>query len=248
VLDGAGNTLENSTVAYSATNGVILGGTGNAVTNDLIHDVDSIGDYSAGVTPIAGGNSIEHTTIYNTGRSTINFNPLDGLDIGYDDLHDSMLLSADGAAIYACCMTQSTQTRLHDNAVHPEISPKGRLPASNTCACPWGGIYIDNGMGGVTIDHNVVWDAGIGIYLHGQARYPSDNVSIDNNTLIRHDDPTIALQNLAGYAGTSVSNNRVETPVVTDSTSTGVPQTNNSKNAPGAGSIGLTGCSFAGCR
>jgi hypothetical protein len=246
VLAGTHNTLQNSTIAYSATNGVLLMGTDNTVTNSLIHDVDWLGDYSSGVVPVTAGNTISHTTIYNTGRSAITLGPTAGLDIGYNNLFNSSLLSVDDAVIYACCFPRARGTRIHDNWTHAELSPHGRLPHSNTCQCPWGGIYIDNGLGGIETDHNVVWASYPGIYIHGEAKLPSIGDRIDYNT-VKPGSQSIVLQNLAGFHGTEVSNNRIASPVVTDSTSKNVPQTNNSRTAPGAGSIGQPGCSLAGC-
>jgi Right handed beta helix region len=246
LLAGSHNTIQNSTIAYSATNGVLLMGTSNTVTNSLIHDVDWLGDYSAGVQPVTAGNTISHNTIYNVGRSTINFGPTANLDIGYNNLFNSSLLSADDAVIYACCFPRATGTRIHDNWVHAEISPVGRRPLSNTCPCPWGGIYIDNGLGGIETDHNVVWASFPGIFIHGEPHEPSIDDRIDYNT-VKPGKQTIWVLNLAGFLGTEVSNNRITRSVVTDATSKRVPQTNNGPNAPGAGAIGQPGCSFAGC-
>ena len=247
VLAGTHNILENSTVAYSATSGVLLMGTANTVTNSLIHDVDWLGDYSAGVLPIAPGNTISHDTIYNTGRSAITFGPTANLDIGYNNVFNSSLLSVDDAVIYACCFPRARGTRIHDNWAHAELSTRGRVPPSNTCPCPWGGIYIDNGLGGIETDHNVVWASYPGIFVHGEPHEPSLDDRIDNNTI--HDTGTrsIWLLNLAGFKGTEASNNRIATPIETDASSKNVLLTNNSSTAPGAGPIGHPGCSFAGC-
>ncbi|HTA38950.1 MAG TPA: right-handed parallel beta-helix repeat-containing protein [Candidatus Acidoferrales bacterium] len=246
VLAGSHNTIQNSTIAYSATSGVLLSGSGNAVTNSLIHDVDWLGDYSAGVVPISPGNSISHTTIYNVGRSAITFGPTARIDIGYNNLFNSSLLSVDDAVIYACCFPQANGTRVHDNWVHAEIRPHGRLPHSNTCGCPWGGIYIDNGLGGIETDHNVVWASYPGIFLHGEPREPSIRDRVDYNTVLPGSQ-SIWLLNLAGYRGTEASHNRIPTPIATDDSSKQLPQTDNSRTAPGAGAIGQPGCSFAGC-
>jgi hypothetical protein len=247
VLAGTHNTIQNSTIEYSATSGVLLMGTDNTVTNSLIHDVDSLGDYGAGIVPVTGGHTISHDTIYNVGRSAITFGPTPHLEIAYNNVFNSSLLSADDAAIYACCFPQANGTRIHDNWAHAEVSPHGRLPHSNTCDCPWGGVYIDNGLGGIEVDRNVIWDSIPGIYLHGEPNRPSKRVHIDFNTIDRPHAQTIWLQNLAGFEGTEVSNNRISTPVVTDATSKNVPQSNNSPSGPGAGSIAQPGCSLAGC-
>jgi hypothetical protein len=43
VLDGGYDTLENSTIAYSAGEGVFLGGSNNTIYDNVIHDVDYAG-------------------------------------------------------------------------------------------------------------------------------------------------------------------------------------------------------------
>jgi hypothetical protein len=120
------------------------------------------------------------------------------------------------------------------------------LPHSNTCSCPWAGIYIDNGLGGIETDHNVVWASFPGIFLHGEPKEPSIRDRIDYNT-VRPGSQSIWLMNLAGFKGTEVSHNRIPSPIATDGSSKHLPQTDNSRTAPGAGTIGRPGCSFAGC-
>ena len=170
MLNGTHNIVENSTIAHSATNGVVLMGSGNSVTNSLIHDIDWLGDYSSGVEPVTDGNAITHDTIYNTGRSAITFFVVKNLEIGYNNLFNAMLLSSDGATIYSGGpgkgSNQATGTRVHDNWLHSAIAPDGRLPPSTTCNCPWSGMYMD-GSAGVRIDHNVNWDSYPGIFIHG---------------------------------------------------------------------------------
>jgi Right handed beta helix region len=251
LLDGSGNTFENGTIAYSATNGVLLSGTHNTVSNTLIHDVDFLGDYSAGIVPLTSGNSIEHDTIYNTGRAAITdagYATSVAVDIGFNNLFNGMLVSADAGEMYLQGRMLRTSYRIHDNWVHEENRSPRIVPPSNTCGCPWGGVYIDSGGSGAAIDHNIIWHSYPGIYLHGGVRgWASKNDRVDYNTLPDKKNPSIWVNALYGFAGTELSNNRIATPIDLDGSSKNVPQTNNGPNAPGAGSIARPGCSFAGC-
>jgi hypothetical protein len=251
VLDGSNNTFENGTIAYSATNGVLLSGTHNTVSNSLIHDVDFLGDYSAGVVPLTSGNSIENDTIYNTGRAAITdagYATSVAVDIGSNNLFDGMLVSADAGEMYLQGRMLHTSYRIHDNWVHEENRSPKIVPPSNTCGCPWGGVYIDSGGSGAVIDHNVIWHSFPGIYLHGGVpRWASENDRVNYNTLPDKTNPSIWVNALYGFAGTELSNNRIATPIDLDGTSKNVPQTNNGPDAPGAGPIPRPGCSFAGC-
>jgi hypothetical protein len=248
VLDGAGNTLENSTVAFSATNGVLIYGSGNTVTNSLIHDVDSLGDYSAGVISMSDGNSIEHDTIYNTGRSTITDASNIKVDIGFNNLYNVGLVSADNGVMYFGGRAPHEPYRIHNNWVHAEIDPRKIVPPSNTCPCPWGGIYIDGGAVGATIDHNVVWHSYPGIFLHGGLSFQaSRHDHVNDNTLPDPRQPSIWLLALDGYAGSEAENNRIATPVSLDKTTRDFPQKNNGPHAPGAGTFPQPGCSLPGC-
>ncbi|HEY2586758.1 MAG TPA: right-handed parallel beta-helix repeat-containing protein [Tepidisphaeraceae bacterium] len=98
-LNGADSILENSTIAFSAGDGVYVGGTDVQVTNNVIHDVDYSGSDAAGVRVDAANAMVDHNTIYNAGRDGINLQsaPAKILD---NVIHDFMLLTYDGGAVY----------------------------------------------------------------------------------------------------------------------------------------------------
>jgi hypothetical protein len=99
-LNGADSTLENSTIAFSAGDGVYIGAAGVQVTNNIIHDIDYSGSDAAAVRVDAGNATVDHNTIYRTGRDGINLQsaPAKVLD---NVIHDFMLLTYDGGAVYA---------------------------------------------------------------------------------------------------------------------------------------------------
>lgn len=252
VLDGSGNVIENSTIAYSATNGVLLRGQNNTVTNSLIHDVDWIGDYSAGVLPIAGNNQITYNTIYNTGRAAVEDDysakmPTSNLEIGNNNFFNAMYLSVDGGTIYATAQygQLAKGTKIYDNWLHPEIKPAGRIPHSNTCNCPWAGMYVDSGIGGLTIDHNVIWDA-----YPDLTAFPSKDVHVSYNTLL-DSNPKVMWLGCYGscddkYPHTMVNDNLLYS-TIWNRGERKVPQKDNSSTAPGAGTVPPPGCTISGC-
>ena len=58
VLNGTGNVLQNSVISYSAGAGVAVDGSNNSVRNNLIENIDYIGDYDSAVDLEADGNTV----------------------------------------------------------------------------------------------------------------------------------------------------------------------------------------------
>jgi len=73
ILNGTGSVIKNSTIAFSAGDGVAVGNSNIRVTNNIIHDVDYSGTDAAGVRDAGNNTQIDNNTIYNTGRDGINF-------------------------------------------------------------------------------------------------------------------------------------------------------------------------------
>lgn len=98
-LNGSGDILENSTIGYSAGDGVYVGSSNVKVLSNTIHDVDWSGTDAAGVRSYSGGITIQGNTIYNAGRDGILFQGA-GDYIQWNTIHDFMLQTNDGAGIY----------------------------------------------------------------------------------------------------------------------------------------------------
>jgi hypothetical protein len=99
-LNGDQSILENSTIAFSAGDGVYVGASNVQVTQNVIHDIDYSGSDAAGVRVDGTNAMVDHNTIYNAGRDGINLQsaPAKVLD---NVIHDFMLLTYDGGAVYA---------------------------------------------------------------------------------------------------------------------------------------------------
>ncbi|MEV4313469.1 carbohydrate-binding protein [Actinocrispum sp. NPDC049592] len=156
LLNGTRNTLRNSTLDWSAGNGVMVAGSKNTVTGNTITHTDYLGSYAAGINVIGQEATITHNTVTATGRSSINIdNKVAGAfsrshDIGYNDLSDYNNLVNDGGAIYVCCRNDIAGTSMHHNLMH-DPAPLARF-------APAPGIYMDLGASNGLIYNNVVWN------------------------------------------------------------------------------------------
>ncbi|HET6250598.1 MAG TPA: right-handed parallel beta-helix repeat-containing protein [Tepidisphaeraceae bacterium] len=167
ILNGTGNILENSTIAYSSGDGVFLGGSGNTVENTTIHDVDYEGGDEAGVTTLGNDESVLYNTIYNTGRSGIVSRFTTHSLIAHNVVHDVGLQMTDLGAIYTWG-TDGEGTEIAYNVCY-NVHTGGYGAA---------GIYLDNGSQNWIVDHNVVYNADFALKMNP----PDDNDLIINNT------------------------------------------------------------------
>lgn len=150
---GPGSVIKNSTVEYSAGNGIVLGGEEAVADNNRVHDVSYGGTYCCGIWPAPGSarQTITRNTIFRTGRSGI-----DGVysnkNIGYNDIYDFGLINFDLGAIYAANGADLSGTRVHHNWLHDaKNDPDHQFPVG-------AGIYFDQNAKPSQIDHNVFWN------------------------------------------------------------------------------------------
>jgi hypothetical protein len=177
ILDGSNNTLKNSTIAYSAGNGIAQIGLHNTITNNLIHDTDYSGTYDA---PIAftGAESYvtaTYNTIYNTGRDGMTGGHHDNT-IAYNNVYNFGMLNQDLGGYYTASSDGTStghQTSIDHNWMHDNKSGVAGV-----------GIYLDDGTKNFLIHHNVSWNNGVGIKLNGDTTsYSSQGNLVYNNTL-----------------------------------------------------------------
>jgi hypothetical protein len=194
-LDGNGDELENSTLQYSAGNGVGIENTNNTVHNNLIEDVGYGYTYTSGVDfqPGATGTSVTNNTIFDTGLNAINGNTnlypnvgYENMTIAYNNIYSWGEIGKYQGAIYFCCNDDLAGTRIDYNVIsHPALVGQG--------------MHFDNGTYGPTVDHNLIYallgngdinDGGNDINLGGAPAPPAGSnlpyltAHIYNNTLI----------------------------------------------------------------
>jgi hypothetical protein len=142
-MGGNGSIIENSTIAYSAGDGIHVGNNNITVTGNVIHDVDYVGSDAAGIRVSGTNVTVSNNVIYNTGRDGIN-DQAAGNYIENNTIHDFMLLTADGGGIYAVNIAGGTLS--------------GNLIYNGHTGSPVGldavGIMLDNSCSWFTVDGN----------------------------------------------------------------------------------------------
>jgi hypothetical protein len=248
IIAGTGNTLRNSTIAYSAGAGVALEGNNSLITNNLIDHIDYIGNYDAGIDLDSSGNTIQYNTIQYVGRQAIYLVGSEGQDISYNNLSNAMLLSADGGVVYACCNQVASSVRLHHNWVHDTKAASSGVVKDY----PLSGIYIDNGSSGFEVDQNVVWyNERFNIELNGYPATNSINNSIMNNSL--PDASSLGRLTVTGFLSCNsnqIVDNRLSVAAVATSNGVSCDLSGNNSNAAGATDMTTAtgvGCNFDGC-
>ena len=259
VLFGSENTLQNSTIAWSAGNGVTLNGTHQTVKNNLIHHVDYAGNYCSGIAIAGTGHTVQYNTVHTSARfnvfahSILNYPVIatSGLDISYNNSFEVMLFSRDGGHFYVGGPPAVTGSRIHHNWFHGAQALYSG-PADDYSLA---GVYMDEDSPGWEVDENVVWNNQYyNIFVHGSTSSPRvtspNDENIHNNTIPDlSSNAYIWLQGVDPYCGTtSVTNNLVlVAPQQTDSTCS---VTNNGPTALGATEMTAAvtpGCDFTGC-
>lgn len=247
VVNGSGNIIENSTIAWSAGDGIAVEGNNNTIKNNLIQNVDYIGDYTSGIVVDGTNNKIEYNTINTTGRQSILMNGVTNEDIGYNNLFAAMVLSRDGAAIYACCSLNASGTRIHHNWIHDTRTVTSGIGDNY----PMSGVTWDFDSQGFEVDQNLVWsNQKDNIHIYGGVAGYNNNY-VHNNTL--PDDSAhgyIMLEAIGDCSKTRVANNQVVVSVNELGNGSACDLIDNDSDAPGASEMTPStqvGCNFDGC-
>jgi Right handed beta helix region len=248
VINGTGNTLENSMISYSAGAGVALEGANNKIVNNLIENIDYIGDYASGVDLDGNGNIVQNNTINGIGRQGILVNAVINQEISYNNLFNAMMLSRDGGEIYACCLQAASGTGIDHNWIHDTTAVITGAGDSN----PLSGVNIDNNSSGFNVDQNVIWNNHPeNIFINGQGLDgPNNNYIYDNTIPDSSSQGTIDIHAVTDCTSVRVINNRAVVRVDEAQQTKGCILSNNNSSAPGASEMAPTtqvGCNFSGC-
>ena len=251
VVNGSGNILRNSTLAWSAGNGVSLMGSDNTVQNDLIVNTGYAGGSASGIYLFGTGHEVQNNTVHTSGRTSVTNFPYpvtpDNDDIGYNNFFNAMLLNVDGGEIYQGWTV--TETRIHHNWLHDTQTPIPLSPGA-----PRAGVYIDEEASGYEIDQNVLWNNEFyNIQLHGSstgAAEPFNNYVHNNSIPDVATNGYIYLQGVVDCGTTLIQDNLILVPVNQNGTNPPCAAVDNNSTAPGA--IEMTpavqvGCNFTGC-
>ena len=180
ILDGESNSLQNSVLAFSSGNGVSLLGSGNTVSNNIIHDVDYSGGVGAGINTGGGCReaSIDRNTIFCVGHRMIDIGNLKAGLVQHNDLWAGGIQVTDFGGIYAAS-TDGEGTRICFNQIHDTDAASSGISGDNNAK----GIYMDNGSSNYVIDHNVVWNVDKAMVVNARPGEISRNILVLNNSL-----------------------------------------------------------------
>lgn len=176
-VGGRNNVFVNNTIKEAAGAAIYGSGAYMYIENNVIDSCGYAGSYVAGLTfipnrvdeshtALRGGHSIYQNTVFNAGRSAVNFNHIRGLgiapflpsEIAYNDFHDGMLASLDTGIVYAYCVQmghEKLKTRFHNNYVY----------YSKEKSSPYGmGIYWDGSTQNIESYDNVVFSTDDTVY------------------------------------------------------------------------------------
>jgi hypothetical protein len=154
VLAGEHNTLQNSMIAYSAANAVVLSGASNTVSNTVAYGIGYMAGndaISGSATSSQGKHLITRSTIFDTGRVPIAAGS--AVDITYNDLYNSHLQAIDLGVIYSWG-TDGKDANIAYNLVHDAHAPY------DSNLRHWGGhgIYLDDDTYNFNVFRNIVWN------------------------------------------------------------------------------------------
>lgn len=155
LLLGTDSVLRDSTIRYSAGNGVFLGGARNRVENCFISDVDYNAGDEGGVYTLGRGHVVARNTIWNTGRSGVVHRYSPEAKILNNVIHDVLLQTTDGGGTYTWG-SDGEGTEIAYNQIYNVRS--GGFGAA--------GVYLDNSSRNHLVHHNVVWASDFAIKMN----------------------------------------------------------------------------------
>jgi len=190
-LNGPSSVLENSTIAFSAGDGVFAKGANSVITNNVIHDVDYSASDTAAIRTSAYGIKITHNTIYNAGRSGILHTGASHAQIMYNTIHDVSLQTTESGGTYTV-NTNGGGTVIAYNRIY------------NIHAGGYGstGLFLDNNSSGFVVDNNNVSNVDNALKLNFICR----NDTIYNNTLYGTVF-SVSTNHKGDWSGTKIYNN-----------------------------------------
>jgi hypothetical protein len=173
LLHGRNHTLTNSTIAFSAGNGVALGGSSHTVENNIIHDVNSAATDSSAISAgwygiTSNGHTVRFNTLFNAGRSVLVHRNTQNLKVLNNHLYNAGALVNDLGMTYTF-QTDGAGTEIAYNLVHDNLAPDENM-----------GIYLDNGSRNFLVHHNIVYNVKVALNLN----LPSTNNRVYSNTLL----------------------------------------------------------------
>jgi len=227
-IKGNNNSIINSRIIYSAGTGISVGGSNHKIKNNVVSEVCYAGYEGAGIYIAAGtGHEVTQNTVYNSGRHTLMYNPLNTYDapeyvsnikIAHNHLYNSNLQTPDGGLLYTAGNGGGAEIAynvLHDN--NARTLKYGNYKGA--------GLYIDVSSSNFIIHHNVIWNAFDAMIIS----IKGINVQVNNNTFLG-DHLSLTSYGPQNFKGTKANNNIFTNLINTDPVFSAILQKNNLYN------------------
>lgn len=196
ILMGSDHTLRDSTIAYSAGNGVYLQGSGHRIVDNTIHDVSYAGTDASGIytkrspTDPVTNVEIAYNTMYNSGRALIMLRYVQASSVHHNDLSGSLLQTNDGGAINSFGLQGPDEndgkgTVIAYNTIRDNYAFGDRdiyVFEDNDEEAIAAGIHLDNGTRNYVLHHNVISKSQTGLRLNTGTQ--DLNHKVFNNTVV----------------------------------------------------------------
>lgn len=179
IVVGDNNYITKCEFAYTAGNGITLGGNGNVFTDNIVHDCDYSGTNYSGVQLMQSSDTeISYNSIYNSGRYLIYFTTETTYGkciIKNNYLSSPACLTSDCGVVYTW-NSNGGGTEIYNNFV--DCKPKNDNGTNDKYV---DGLYLDNYCSNFKVHHNIV----IGGAPDGlRTNLSNKNTIFANNTVI----------------------------------------------------------------
>jgi hypothetical protein len=228
-LNGSHDLLENSTISWSAGDGVYITGANSRVTNTVIHDVDYDQSDSAAIHNYGSNVTIDHNLIYNAARDGI----IDqgwGAQIIGNTIHDVMLQTADGGGIYTVGQNGSGSLIAWNSIYNIHEYVNGDDPKWFSA----NGIFLDNSASNWTIKNNVIANVDGGIKMN----FWSTGNTVENNQIAGNVGSIIGNGNTGSWSGGVITGNTLYSGITLSNPGAYIANNNYAGGTPNISSTG----------
>lgn len=198
LVTGEDNVLERLLIEWAVDSALEVEGSGNIIENCIVHDTNLHGRHAGPAISVYyrkekrdaatdRPNVIRHCTVYNVGSVGIYAHGSGPAIAEYNHVFNAGLYCVDVSSLYVPVGKQMAGTVVHHNWLH-DINGIG--------------FRVDIEGHGITVHHNLVWNASVGCKLQGY------QLAAYNNTVLTHDanggfivvfEPEATPEELAGW-------------------------------------------------
>ncbi len=177
--DTTNSQLKNSSVAYAAASGVSINrGSGNRVTNTVIHDVGYMGTHGSAVEVNSSQPEITNNTLFNSGSRLINLLESAQGNISHNEVYNGGLQASDFGGIIAF-ENSGQNTTISHNSIH-DMNALYNRPLNYFGSA---GIIIEK-SDNFLVSHNVIYNTTIeGFKYFDASGVAPVNLQLVNNTI-----------------------------------------------------------------